>query len=453
MKIKTQFIFLSSLIILIPILGAVFVILHTYMHSPNRYLMKGSVDIVNQNISLLSDDDEKKLELSLKMLPKEVEALVWRSSDKKVFYSTMPEIKVGTSMQRDKIWNFAEKTSSEYFYQVSKIRPISSDALLITRLPRNLVNTEQQTKHFLRILAIIILLAISSFVIILFISKTIFTGLNKIQFSSAHLAEGNFSEPIVIHTSNKDNEFNCILNSLETMRCELQEIQERKNRFIMGISHDLRTPVSVIKGYSEAVQDNVITEKDEIKKTIELIEQKASQLEGMIDTLINFMKLNNTEMKEQLVSNSVTKLIKDFAKYAEVTGTIFKRKVTTDINIGKEIKIPLNTLLVQRSFENLFSNAIRYTKENDLIEISAFLSNDEDNNFIVFKIKDSGCGIDKKDLDYIFDLFYRGTNSRQEEGMGIGLAVVKNIMKTHGWDISVESQKGNGSCFTIKIPY
>ena len=74
-------------------------------------------------------------------------------------------------------------------------------------------------------------------------------------------------------------------------------------------------------------------------------------------------------------------------------------------------------------------------------------------NYLFLKIKDSGYGIDKKDLDYIFDLFYRGTTSRQEEGMGIGLAVVKNIMDTHGWEISVESQKGKGSCFTIKIPY
>ena len=69
------------------------------------------------------------------------------------------------------------------------------------------------------------------------------------------------------------------------------------------------------------------------------------------------------------------------------------------------------------------------------------------------QIRDTGSGIDKKDLDYIFDIFYRGTNSRQEEGMGIGLAVVKSIMDTHGWSISVSSQKKKGTCFTIKIPY
>ena len=173
----------------------------------------------------------------------------------------------------------------------------------------------------------------------------------------------------------------------------------------------------------------------------------------MIDTLINFMKLNNKEIKENLVSGSITKIITDFAKYAQVTGTIFKRTVKTNISLDKDIFVPLNIQLVQRSLENLFSNAIRYTRENDSIEINAHTEKKENTPVVILQMKDTGYGIDKKDLNYIFELFYRGTNSRQEEGMGIGLTVVKNIMDTHGWEISVESQKRHGSCFTITIPY
>ena len=99
------------------------------------------------------------------------------------------------------------------------------------------------------------------------------------------------------------------------------------------------------------------------------------------------------------------------------------------------------------------SNAIRYTKEDDLIQIVAYTEETEKQKFIILQFKDSGSGIDKKDLNYIFDTFYRGTNSRKEEGMGIGLAVVKSIMDTHGWKISVQSQKKKGTCFTITIPY
>ena len=83
----------------------------------------------------------------------------------------------------------------------------------------------------------------------------------------------------------------------------------------------------------------------------------------------------------------------------------------------------------------------------------AFQEESEKQNHIILQIKDTGVGIDKKDLDHIFDIFYRGTNSRKEEGMGIGLSVVKSIIDTHGWSISVSSQKKKGTCFTIKIPY
>ena len=454
MKIKQQFTILSIIIISIPILCSIFVIIHTYIHSPNRYLIKGSAKIERADFAALSQKDLELLERSLKMLPEDVEAVLCRTTDRKIIYSTIPDIEVGTYMERNELWNYATETSDKYFYQFSRLQILDSNIFLVTRLSRQKINSTPQTSIYLRILLVIIIIAVISLHLITIIAKSIFHGLNNIQSSSSRLAEGKLDSPIITNPCTKNqNEFICILNSLETMRCELVEMQERKNHFIMGISHDLRTPVAVIKGYSEAIQDDVITEKEEIKKSIELIEQKATQLESMIDTLINFMKLNIKEIRENLVKDSITKIINDFGKYAQVTGTLFKRNVTVNISINEDIQVPLNIQLVQRSFENIFSNAIRYTKENDSIDITAYTKKTNNKNTLFLKIKDTGCGIDKKDLDYIFDLFYRGTTSRQEEGMGIGLAVVKNIVDTHGWKISVESQKGHGSCFTIKIPY
>ena len=453
MKIKKQFAILTTLIILIPILCSAFILIHTYMHSPNRYLMQGSANLNTNTFSLLSDKEKNKLENSLKMLPQEVEALLYRLSDRKILYSTIPEIKTGSYIPREEIWHFISETNDEYFYQFSRKSYSSEQTVLLTRLAIQNINTEQKTRYFLRILLIIILMTIFCLINIFFISKAIFEGLGKIEHSSSQMAEGKLNKSISSQTKpSRTNEFTSIMNSLEKMRIELLESQASKNRFITGISHDLRTPVAVIKGYSEAIKDDVISDSKEIKKTMELIDQKTSQLEGMIDTLLNFIKLNNTEIKEKLVRNSITKLINDFSKYAEITGKVFKRNVSSNISITKDIKVPLNAQLVYRSFENLFSNAIRYTKDGDKIELIAYEDTD-DKHSLIFKIKDSGYGIDKKDLDYIFDLFYRGTNSRQEEGMGVGLAVVKNIMYTHGWKIFVESEKDKGTCFTIVIPH
>lgn len=453
MKIKKQFAILTTLIISIPILCSAFILIHTYMHSPNRYLMQGSANLNTNTFSLLSDKEKNKLENSLKMLPQEVEALLYRLSDRKILYSTIPEIKTGSYIPKEEIWHFISETNDEYFYQFSRKSYSSEQTVLLTRLAIQNFKTEQRTRYFLRILLIIILMTIFCLINIFFISKAIFEGLNKIEHSSSQMAEGKLNKSISSQTKpSRTNEFTSIMNSLEKMRIELLESQASKNRFITGISHDLRTPVAVIKGYSEAIKDDVISDSKEIKKTMELIDQKTSQLEGMIDTLLNFIKLNNTEIKEKLVRNSITKLINDFSKYAEITGKVFKRNVSSNINITKDIKVPLNAQLVYRSFENLFSNAIRYTKDGDKIELIAY-EDPDDKHSLIFKIKDSGYGIDKKDLDYIFDLFYRGTNSRQEEGMGVGLAVVKNIMYTHGWKIFVESEKDKGTCFTIVIPH
>ena len=454
MKIKRQFLILSIFIISIPILCYSFIIIHTYIHSPNRYLLAGSIPPDKKELPLLTDEEFSNLANSIKLLPQDVEAVLCRTSDRKIIYSTIPEIKVGVNMARNEIWNFAAETSDKYFYQFSRIPSSHSSVLLITRLSLQKITTEQRTKYYLKVLLIIIFITFICLTLIFFISRAIFTGLKNIEASSTLLAEGVLDKPVSTETENsKKNEFTCIMNCLEKMRRELLEMHASKNRFVTGISLDLRTPVAIIKGYSEAIKDGVISGNDELMNSMELIEKKATQLDEMIDTLLNFMKLNNTEIKEKLEKHSITKLIKDFAKYCEVTGKVFKRNVHTDVKLKEDITVPFNDQLIHRSFENLLSNAIRYTRENDLIEIIAYTEKNEKSNEIILKIKDSGIGIDKKDLEFIFDIFYRGTNSRKEDGMGIGLSVVKSIMDTHGWQISVESHKRKGSCFTIRIPY
>ena len=169
----------------------------------------------------------------------------------------------------------------------------------------------------------------------------------------------------------------------------------------------------------------------------------------MIETLLSYIKLNNIELRNKFIPQSITEFISSFAKSAEITGNIFKRTVSLNIDFPYDVKIPFDAQLVNRAFENLLSNAIRYTKENDTITLKAYT---KDNN-LYFIFSDTGIGIDKNDITNIFDIFYRGTNSRREEGMGIGLSVVKNIIDTHGWTISVDSQKNKGTSFIITIPF
>ena len=173
----------------------------------------------------------------------------------------------------------------------------------------------------------------------------------------------------------------------------------------------------------------------------------------MIDSLINFMKLDSTQWRQQLLPHDIVPIIKDFAHTAEMTGTVYKRNIKAQLSLSESIKIPVDKMLFSRALENIFSNALRYTKDGDSILISAEEMTDEQNAAkVVITISDTGIGIEKEDLAHIFDLFYRGTNSRREQGMGIGLSVVKNIIDTHGWKIFVESERGKGTNFKIEIP-
>ena len=445
MTLKKQFILLSYSIVAIPLICCIFIFTLFNFKSSRRYILRCS-----EKLDLLPSEDAESIKKIIKQLPSDIQLIVFSSEQNKVFYSTIPEITTEEQYTRSSIWQIINQTSDNYFYQFSSPPKKRKSLLIITRIPKIEQNHQINHKLFYIVFSMLLFLTIINLILIAIISKTIFTSIVKIENKTKQIADGNLNDEVLDKNIKNKNEITSILESLEKMRIELMEAQERKNKFIMGISHDLRTPVAVVKGYSEAIIDGVITGEDEIKNTVSLIGAKTTQLGDMIDTLINFMKLNN-DTKVTLISQSITDIINDFANYAEVTGTLFKRKILTDIKLNENISIPLDVQLVHRSFENLFSNALRYTDENDSIYIISYIEQSK-SPAVILKIKDTGIGIDKKDLNSIFDMFFRGTNSRLEEGMGIGLSIVKTIIDTHGWKIDVDSKKNEGTCFTITIP-
>ncbi len=447
MKIKHQLVLLSSFLIATPLLCCLFMCFLHYWRSPERVLMSGSKEIrsIEKQSQKYSKSEWKNIKDTMRTLPPDVQAILM-DVDKFVLFSSMPEIQKGVQCSEEDIWKLINKTSDVYFYQFTMPRLKEHKTILITRVIRQKENKKGKKPIVAPMIFFLIFLVLICVCIIAFIYKTIFHSVEQVENTTKDLADGNLKT--IIQTSDHKNEITSTLNNLEIMRQSLMEAQNKKNKFIMGVSHDLRTPVAVIKGYSEAIRDGVISSKDDIKKSVELIEQKATLLENMINSLISYTKMETSEIKQTLHLEDFTQIINSFAKEAKITGAIYKRNIITEINLTKPHFIPLDNQLVNRLFENLYSNAIRYSKENDTITIRA----DEYYTKIVIQFEDTGSGIASENLDNIFDLFYRESSSRREEGMGIGLAVVKNIIDIHGWSISVKSELNKGSCFTIEIP-
>lgn len=448
MTIKKQFIILASVIVVIPIACILIASIQRYMHSANRFLMDGSKHIRKFDSQELSKKDLDSLFDTIKILPPDVEVAVI-STDQKILFTSIPGININSENAYEEFWSKLERTSDQFFYQFTTLQLNNKEVALITRTLRRNKDKLHKPKSFLPPLLAFLIVFVSILVILLIIiSRTIFKSIIQIENTTDSLASGNLQKKVVSNPKTQ-NEITSILNSLEKMRIALLEEQDRKNRFIMGVSHDLRTPVAIIKGYTEAILDEVISDKEEVSESLQLIHNKSQQLEEMVNSLIDFIKMDNNMIRETLLPESITSIIQVFANEAKISSNITKRTIITDIRFDKDIKVPLNKQLTNRAFENILSNAIRYTKENGEIWINAW--NDE--KAVYLEIKDSGIGIDQKDLKFIFDMFYRASNSRNEKGMGIGLSVVKNIIDTQGWKIDVKSEKNAGSCFTITIPY
>lgn len=447
MTIKKQIILLASIIIVIPLFCLAFIFLNNYLKSPDRLLIQGYEEIRKLKSNEITQEEWNELISTIRLLPPNVQTLAILNADS-IIYSTIPPYKMNDKIKRGELWDLIDNSSNEYFYQFTTLNINGKRIFLVSRINRLNRNVKRSHSLLFQFELFLFSFVFICILVLIFISKSIFTSITILQEKTEQIANGDLAAKIEKKNNQSSNEITSISENLEKMRLSLLEAQNKKNRFIMGISHDLRTPVSIIKGYTEAITDGIIVDKEEINKSLQLISAKSTQLEEMIDTLINYTKLNTSDIREQMVKKSITNFFIEYMNEAIIYGNVFNRTVTSELLVKDNIEIPFNEQLVHRALENLFSNATRYTKENDSIHLKFYKK--ETN--LIFEMIDTGCGMDEEDLNNIFDLFYRGTNSRLEKGMGIGLSVVKNIITTHGWNIEVESKKDFGSNFRIVIP-
>ena len=229
----------------------------------------------------------------------------------------------------------------------------------------------------------------------------------------------------------------------------LKEEYARRSRFIMGVSHDLRTPLTLIQGYVEAISDGFAAEPESQKKYLSIILDKTHALEAMIGELIEFVKMETGEWRMTHRDVPVRSFLVDNARRFAEDAQILKREFSWSVEVPETWCVRMDAGLFSRALGNLVGNAIRYTEENGTITMKVVAGIGE----VVLSIMDTGIGIIPKDeVGRIFDPFYRGTNSRREQGFGLGLTTVRSIIESHGWNISVHSAVGEGTTFTIRMP-
>jgi signal transduction histidine kinase len=278
------------------------------------------------------------------------------------------------------------------------------------------------------------------------IARTITNSVRILEDTTRRIAEGDLDLNVEIKGS---NEITSLTNSLNKMRNALKEEELRRSRFIMGISHDLKTPLALIKGYAEAIEDGVAEDSASRSGAAEIIITKADQLEGMINDLINYVRLETGQWRNLLAEINITSFLNGFVKTLTADVQLLHHEFVSNIDLPENINIRMDEKLVFRALENLVNNAVRHTPDGSVIRLGASLNK----NAVKIEIADNGPGIEKEALPYVFDMFYRASSSRREQGMGLGLAVVKWVADYHGWTVSASSGKEKGAVFTIIIPF
>jgi signal transduction histidine kinase len=299
------------------------------------------------------------------------------------------------------------------------------------------------------------------FIIIVGIINNLFTIrlTNRILKPLGPLSEGVKQ----IHNSNyayridyqKDDEFRPVCEAFNEMaarleRSTIQRQKEEANRreLIAGISHDLRTPLTSIKGYLEGIEIGVASTPEMQKQYFSIIISKTAELEHIIEQLFLFSKLDMDEfplnMRNVDIVSSVSDIIEDTISEYAVRGL--------DIRLAKMpvgAFVLADTLWLRNVIINIFENSVKYkTKEHGQIKISAVSAD----NFILFHFADNGPGVQADALSKLFDVFYRADPSRNKKGSGLGLAISAKIIERMGGSIHAELPVTGGLSIVIKLP-
>lgn len=266
----------------------------------------------------------------------------------------------------------------------------------------------------------------------------------KILDATSRIARGDFNINLEItHSHKKFNQYDAIMENINIMSRELSKNEVLKTNFISNVSHEIKTPLSVIQNYAMLLQKEKLSKEEKQKYLRELV-IATKRLSNLITNILKLNKLENQQLMPEIVEfNLGEELRLSVLQHEEL---IDNKNINLICNID-DITISSARDILQLVWNNLISNAIKFTNEGGTITIDV----KQHNGYAVVKVSDSGIGISKEVGKHIFEKFYQGDTSHASEGNGLGLALVKEVIDILGGEIEVESELNVGTCFTIKL--
>ena len=321
----------------------------------------------------------------------------------------------------------AVKLDNYYYAFVStSLQPIGSTVSILTS----------------QLIYVTVLVLLLSFFISYFISKRISKPIVKISNDAKKMAKGDYSVSFV--TDSNISEIVELSNTLEEAREELSKTDEIRRELMANISHDLKTPLTMIKAYAEMVRDLTFDDKEKSTEHLNTIINETDRLNLLVNDILELSKMQSNQIKLNKEVFDLNELIKSLIEkfnYLNDYKFIYQNQ--------KKLMVYADKKQIEQVLYNLISNAIKYGGDKKVVKIKII---DQKNTYKV-DIIDEGPGIPKEDLDLIWDKYYRTdkTHQRSNTGTGLGLSIVKSILVKHKFDYGVKSTINKGSTFYFQI--
>jgi len=308
---------------------------------------------------------------------------------------------------------------------------------LFLRPDINLLFTEVHTI----IMTLFVSMAVISLIAMLFVAKQLIRPITELTLATKQISRGKFDHLLKI---NRYDEIGQLAESFNNMTKQLRENDQSRKEFISNVSHDFQSPLLNIQGYAELLKSPQLTDEERLTFT-SIIETETKRLSNLTKQLLILTSLDQSTrgLKRTLFSldQQIKSLSRKYLWLIEEEGLELYYKMTPISFYGDED-------LLETVWDNLFTNALKYNKQNGSIQITI----KEWEHHITIEFEDSGIGLRESEIPHLFERFYRADSSRTREGTGLGLAIVKEIIELHGGEIQVSSTFGKGTTFTVLLP-
>lgn len=354
------------------------------------------------------------------------------------------------------------ENSAEPFYNYEgTVKGLSEENYLLSAVPLNVSNrvsfvivmqTETQallpyTTEYLRVMIFASIIAVAiSFLLSIFISYRMVKPLKRINEATKHYAGGDFSARI--NTSVGYKELTQLVDSVNKMADSLAVLEESRSSFIANVSHELKTPMTIISGFIDGILDGTVSEADR-NQYLSIVSDEVKRLSRLVVAMLNMSKIEAGKLtlntSQFSMGDMFIKTLLGFEKLIEE-----KNISVVGLDTFEYVNVVADETLINQIVYNLIDNAVKFTPENGTITLKLYSEKKE----AVFSVKNTGSGISTNECELIFDRFYKVDKSRglDVKSFGMGLYIVKSIIELHKGTITLNTEPEKYTEFVVKIP-